>query len=376
MGASPPPVCHPDRIESAERVAILRALKLGDLLCAVPALRTLRAALPRAEITLIGLPWSRALVDRFDAYLDRFLPFPGYPGLPELSVEPRRVVQFLAEAQDARFDLAIQMHGSGSIVNPLVVLLGARMTAGFYRPGDYCPDPDRFLQYPEQGHEVWRHLRLMERLGLPSRGSHLEFPLRPDDWQVLATIDETRGLQSGQYVCVHPGAGASTRRWPPERFAAVSDALAARGLTVVLTGSSEEIALVGDVVRAMRSPVVNLAGRTGLGPLAALVSRARLLVSNDTGVYHVAVAVGTPAVVVSTEPNADRWGPPNELAYRFICGGLGVTVEAVIDQANALLDLEARQAREEKPSGGDVVQLPEIGATTGRAPGQTPDASG
>lgn len=322
-----------------ERIAVFRALKLGDLLCAVPALRALRGAFPRAEIALVGLPWASEFVDRFDRYLDRFIEAPGYPGLPERRPKPPRVVAFLSAIQAERFDLAIQMHGSGSISNPFVALFGARLTAGFYRQGAYCPDPDLFVPYPDDEHEIRRHLRLVERLGGPTRGAELEFPIWTQDRQALDAIEEVGHLDGQAYACVHAGAGASARCWPAERFAVVADALVDRGLRVVLTGSPEEAGLTRAVLAAMKATAVDLAGRTGLGSLAALVSAARLSLSNDTGVYHLAVAVGTPSVAVSTEPNADRWGPLDRRRHRFLCGGTNVSVEAMVAQADELLQM-------------------------------------
>ena len=82
----------------------------------------------------------------------------------------------------------------------------ARITAGFREPGGYCPDPERFLLYPDHGLEIDRLLSLVEFLGVPARGTHLEFPLRPEDYRALENIPEARRLQPGRYVCVHVGA--------------------------------------------------------------------------------------------------------------------------------------------------------------------------
>lgn len=113
------------------RILIFRALKLGDLLCAVPALRAIRSSFPGAEIVLVGLSWAREFVERYRSILDGFLEFPGFPGLPEQEPDFERLPSFFEEMRAERFDLAIQLHGSGSISNEVVAGFGARINAGF-----------------------------------------------------------------------------------------------------------------------------------------------------------------------------------------------------------------------------------------------------
>lgn len=300
------------------RIAVFRALQLGDLLCAVPALRALRQAAPQAEITLIGLPWAAGFVDRFSAHVDRHLGFPGYPGMPEIEPDPdpQALPRFMAAAQGRQFDLALQLHGSGRLSNPLVLALGAARAAGFYAEGEPCPDPATFAPWSDTEHEVLRCLRLLRLLGVPACGEHLEFPLRDEDQAALAQA--APGLARGSYVCVHPGARLPTRRWPAIRFAQVADALAAQGWTVVLTGSPDERALARAVRGAMRATPLDLSGRTTLGSLAALLAGARLLVCNDTGVSHVAAALSTPSVVVCCGADPGRWAPLDRVRHRVL----------------------------------------------------------
>jgi ADP-heptose:LPS heptosyltransferase len=320
------------------RVAVFRALQLGDVLCAIPALRALRRARPAAVITLIGLPWAVGLLPRFRAYLDEVLPFPGYPGLPEQPPALGELPAFLAAVQARRFDFALQLHGAGVVTNPLVAAFGAGRLAGFFRPGEFCPDPATFLPYPDGGHEIHRLLRLVEFLGLPADGDRLEFPLLPADHRALAAIPELAALRGGAYACVHPGARARTKCWPVERFAAVADFLQATGLEVVLTGADRETELTAAVRGAMRGRAVDAAHHDlPLGPLAALLAGARLLVSNDTGVSHLAAALRVRSVVIFSGSDPRRWAPLDRRRHTTLQAPGGVSVgDAVAAAARAL----------------------------------------
>lgn len=290
-------------------IGVFRALVLGDMLCAVPALRAMRAAWPNARITLIGLPWAQALAERLPE-LDGFIAFPGHPGLPERAPDVQAWPAFVQSVREARFDLLLQMHGSGGITNPLVAGWGARRLGGFAEAGAWCPDPEGFCPWPTTGHEIDRLLCLTDHLGLPRRGRQLSFPLRDEDRRA---VQPTR-----PYACLHPGAQLPSRRWPPERFAAIGDLLARQGLEVFVTGTGAEAPIARAVVEAMQEPATSLAGRTSLWTLGALIESARLLVCNDTGVSHVAAALGTPSVVVSLGAEVARWAPLDARLHRVL----------------------------------------------------------
>ncbi len=328
---------HPLDLETVRRIAIFRALKLGDLLCTVPALRAMRAAYPQAEITLIGLPWAASFVDRFHKYLDDFIEFPGHPAFPERQPRIDQTAKFFTQTFKRKFDLAIQMHGSGNIANALIVLLGARQTAGFYVPGEYCPDESRYLIYPEHKPEIWRHLSLVALLGVPLQGDHLEFPLNDADREEYERLQAANSLHKDQYVVLHPGASSADKCWPPEKFALVGDALAQMGYQVVITGSQAERELAAAVRAKMRAPVVDLAGKTSLGGLAMTLQNSRLLVCNDTGVSHVAAALYVPSVVLFTNSEHHRWAPLNRELHRTITHAAYAIPEDVLTEAQALL---------------------------------------
>lgn len=335
-----------------KRIAVFRALNLGDLLCVIPAIRALRASYPAADITLIGLPLMADFARRFEHYFNSFTSFPGITGLPEQIPDRRRLREFFIREREAEYDLVLQMHGSGRVTNRLVSQLDAKHVGGYFRPGEFCPDPSTFMPYPAGIAEPRRHIRLMNFLGMPSRGEYLEFPILDSEWAALETLARDKGIDLDNYVCVHPGARDIRRWWAPEKFAQVADVLAARGSTVVFTGTVGERSAVEKVRQRMTETSINLAGQTELGVLAALVGRARLLVSNDTGVSHLAAATATPSVVIFLASDPVRWAPLDKVRHQVVLPQHSRDVANVVRQVDLALELPSKDGR---PRAGGIL---------------------
>lgn len=310
--------------EQPERIAVFRALYLGDLLVAVPALRALRARFPDAEITLIGLPWASAFVQRFSGYIDRLVVFPGYPGLKEGDGSEEEQARFLREQQAYGYDLVIQMHGSGKTSNGLLKKLEAPISLGYYE-GERPPYLQLAAPYPHDQHEIWRNLHLVALLGCTELDPLLEFPLFKADYtEAEMLLAELPGRQQaterrGPLVGIHPGSRSPARRWPGEYFAAVADRLAREwNARIVLTGAADEQKTVQAVAACMHVPALNLAGRTSLGGLAALLSKFTLFISNDTGPAHMACAIGNASITLFGPAEYYRWAPLDRSLHRAI----------------------------------------------------------
>jgi ADP-heptose:LPS heptosyltransferase len=312
------------------RIAIVRALYLGDLLLAVPASRALRARYPHAEVTLIGLPWAESFAQRFAQYLDRFIAFPGYPGIDEEAYDPARTARFLAEQRAYGYDLVIQMHGSGEASNPFALALGGRSTAGYYR-GAPLAGMTASAPYPSGEPEVIRNLGLARLVGCRWLDTALEFPVLAADREEASAL--LRGVpEDALLIGIHPGAKVSARRWMPERFAEVADTLVERyGARIVLVGSASDSGHACAVRAAMRHAPLDLTSKTSLGGLAALFERIHLFIGNDSGPAHLAEAVGTSSITVFGPGDPRSWAPLDQRSHRVVREPVGCNPCAYAD---------------------------------------------
>jgi ADP-heptose:LPS heptosyltransferase len=253
------------------QILVLRALGLGDLLTAVPAFRALRRAFPHAQVMLAAPSWQEPLAQ-----------------LAGIDLVTETSACDAVRAPSGRIDLAVNLHGRGPQSTAALRALQPSALIAFGR---------RVRWEPEE-HEVVRWCRLLGAHGIQADPSDLHLSVPP------------AGIPMGaDSVVIHPGAATTGRRWPEARFAAVTRTLLERGDQVILTGSSAEVALCTSIAAAAGGGVV-LAGRTSVMELASVVASATAVLTNDTGVAHLASALSRPSVVLFGPEPPSRWGPP------------------------------------------------------------------
>jgi ADP-heptose:LPS heptosyltransferase len=265
-------------------VLTLRALNLGDFLTSVPALRALRERFPDHEHVLAAPAWLEPLV-RLSGAVDRMLPVDGLEPLRWAGPPPA---------------VGVNLHGRGPESHRVLMASDPGRLVAFANRA--VPESRSGPVWRPDEHEVVRWCRLLVESGIPADPGRLD--LRPPP-----------GVEPGSrdlLTIIHPGAASPARRWPPSRWAEVARAERAAGRAVIVTGSQRETSLARAVVDLAGLPDgANVAGRTGLLALAALVSQAGRVLCGDTGIAHLATAFGTPSVVLFGPVPPAEWGPPS-----------------------------------------------------------------
>uniref|UniRef100_A0A7C5EM60 Lipopolysaccharide heptosyltransferase 1 n=1 Tax=Desulfobacca acetoxidans TaxID=60893 RepID=A0A7C5EM60_9BACT len=289
------------------RLLLVKLSSLGDVIHALPTLEALRTLYPHGEITWLVEAGNAPLLERHPA-LDQVWPVPRLRWRGNDFLEGMgSLLRIARHLRGQTFDLVIDLQGLlKSAV--WVALAKSPRKLGFDRTRElsYLPLTEKLPPYDPEEHAVWRYLRVARHLGAPPATPRFRLGFTfPENLSHLWPEREVRPL-----AILHPGARWSSKLWPAASWARLAEWLAEeRGFQVAVSGSAADRHLAEEIISRSQTPLLNLAGRTSLPELAALLKKARLAVTTDTGPMHLAVALGTPVVAIFGPTAPWRTGP-------------------------------------------------------------------
>jgi ADP-heptose:LPS heptosyltransferase len=289
--------------KNAGKIGIIRKGSLGEFFLAYPSLAAIRKTYPEAELVYFGDEWHQKFLSDRPEIVSRVERLPLYAPYAK-NGKSKETKDFVARLKKEKFDFIVQMNDDGYDTNLLISDIGPATSAGFAAV-DAQP-LDITIPYVPFQNETVRNLELIEAIGISDFSMRPLFPTKRKDHAEYSDIYKSDGRD---YVILHPGANDPRRRWPPEYFSMVGDWLVGQGYRVIITSSIIEYEVAESVLYAMKEPAEAMVGVLSLPALVALLEKARLVISNDTGPLHAARSVGTPTLGIYWALHLGRRGP-------------------------------------------------------------------
>lgn len=303
------------RPHEAARVCIYRIGNIGDTMCAVPAMRAIRRAYPTAHLTLVTSPGNTGSVGAREllegaSWLDSIVVYHA-----EDIASPTGRLKLIGEMRARNFDVWIELPVVAATLATLLRnmfvarLAGARWGFGwrYDRLRLFAHAQSKHIEFPN---EVERLLEVLLATGITFSSRDLEFELNDSDRRGVSDLFERMQLGACEIIAFAPGAKADPNRWPANRFIEVGRNLAGRKFRVVVLGGGDDAALCERVANSIGPDAMNLAGKTTLRASCEVLARSLMLVCNDSGLQHLAAAVGTPCVsLFSRRDFLGKWWP-------------------------------------------------------------------
>lgn len=295
-----------------KRILVVRTDRIGDVVLSTPVLKALRENYPQSHIAIMVSPQARELLED-NPYLNEVIVY-------DKDKKDKGLLgfwRFVMRLKKKKFDLAIVLH-TKKRTNLISFLADIPKRAGYYdtKFGFLLTDKIKDTRTLGLQHEVDYCLDVLRKLGLQVKDRIPVLTVKSEQSQAALAILREAGIAQGDKIAaIHPGASCVSKRWLKDRFVVLANHLVEDyGMKVVLVAAgAEDVAIVDEIAKNTRYPVVNLSGKTTLAQLAAVLKRCAIFISNDSGPVHIASAVGTPVISIFGRNQAGlspvRWGP-------------------------------------------------------------------
>ena len=346
--------------ESISNILIYRIGNIGDIICAIPAMISVREHFPNAHITLLTsplgkkMPGAKELLQGAD-FLDEMIIY--YHDEVE---SWRGVLSLVKSLRKNRYDLFIELPNDLATLRIFIRdmifarAIGCKDALGFKinTLPIFLRQQAKHLQF---NREVERLLSILAKERFTTNGITFRLPIRKEDILVIDRLFEEYKVNQGDFcISINPGAKRPSNRWPKERFVTVAKALReCYDARILITGGLGDVELVQWIAGQIGDSAIPVAGKTTLLQSAELLRRCELLITNDTGTMHLAAAMETPLVAIfSARDFPGKWYPYGseniilrksvscELCYKFSCSMLdclkAISVEEVLQAVDSI----------------------------------------
>jgi len=300
----------PVTLDEFKRILIVRTDRIGDVLLSTPVIKALRKKNPDSYIAMMVSPGTKDIVE-------------GNPYLDEVIIYDKdakhkgwlKTLKFAKNLKKKGFDIAIILHPTNR-VHLVTYLAGIPRRLGYDRKlGFLLTDKIPHAKQLGLKHESEYNFDLLKFIGIEAHDSDLFMPIKDESELSVKKMFEGSGIKKNdRMLAIHPCASCPSKIWPAERFAQAADILAQKyGLKIVVIAGPKDIARAQDVIKNMRSTVVDLSGKISVSQLASVLKSCVLFISNDSGPVHMASALGIPVISIfgRSQPGLSpkRWGP-------------------------------------------------------------------
>ena len=287
------------------RILVVNVNWVGDVVFSTPLIKALRKKFPRAYIACMVVPRCKEALE-------------GNPHLNEIIIydedgihrSPFGKLRLIAGLRSKRFEAAILLHRSFTR-SLLVSLAGIPRRIGYYRRKRDFLITDVVELPPDDTHRVDFFLNLGKPLGISLDDRNYEFFISEDDRKKARNFLRSEGLgDSGTLIAINPGGNWGPKRWPRENFSETANELVKQyNAKIVITGALKDLALAEGIASLMKQRPIISCGKTTLKEAAAIFERANLVISNDSGPMHIAVAMGAHTIALFGPTSPRITGP-------------------------------------------------------------------
>jgi len=309
-------VIDKNRINKQEinRIIVRATNWVGDMVMSLPALEAIRDNFPQSQITVLAKPWVEDMLRSHPA-VDRIITLNKGQGFISDIFEILSVVQ---EIRRSKFDLAVLFQNAFEAAL-LAFLGGVRYRVGYNTDARGILLTHPVKRDPEimKRHQVEYYLAILSSMHWPAEKREPRLFIAENDQQKAETLLKQGGMGDKQILLgLCPGAiYGPAKRWPAERFAAIGDRAAKTWQAgVILFGSAKEREICQQVAQNMEQPLLDLGGSTKLGEAVAVMQKCHFILTNDSGLMHVAAALGRPLAAIFGSTNPVTTGPASKKA--------------------------------------------------------------